>query len=55
VIAHPLSNIVNLSIIQGAVPNELKSARVVPLFKKKNKTGNYRPVSILADVFYLKY
>jgi len=49
VIAHPFSHIVNLSIIQGAVPNELKSARVVPLFKKNDKTevGNYRPVSIL--------
>ena len=48
-IAHPLSHIINLSIIQGAVPDDLKSARVVPLFKKNDKTevGNYRPVSIL--------
>ena len=37
VIAHPLSHIVNLSIIQGAVPNDLKSAQVVPLFKNKKK------------------
>jgi len=49
VIAHPLSQIVKLSIIQCAVPNDLKSARVVPLFKKNDKTevGNYRPVLIL--------
>jgi len=49
VIAHPLSHIVNLSIKQGAVPNDFKSARIVPLFKKNHKAevGNYRPVSIL--------
>jgi len=31
---------------------DLKSARVVPLFKKNDKTevGNYRPVSILCDL-----
>ena len=45
VIANPLSHIVNLSIIQGVVPDDLKTARVVPLFKKNDKTevGNYRP------------
>ena len=41
-----------MSIIQGSVPDELKSARVVPLYKKNDKTdvGNYRPVSILSIV-----
>ena len=40
---------INLSLIQGVVPEDLKSARVVPFFKKNDKTevGNYRPVSIL--------
>ena len=49
VIACPLTNVINLSLIQGVVPEDLKSARVVPLFKKNDKTevGNYRPVSIL--------
>ena len=48
-IAYPLSHIINLSVIQGCVPDGLKSARVIPLFKKNDKTevGNYRPVSIL--------
>ncbi len=41
-----------MSIEQGHVPSELKSARVFPLYKKGNKldTGNYRPVSILCIV-----
>ena len=49
VIACPLTHVINLSLIQGVVPEDLKSARVVPLFKKNDKTevGNYRPVSIL--------
>jgi len=50
VIAHPLAHVINLSLIQGIVPDELKAARVVPIFKKSDKTKveNYRPVSILA-------
>ena len=45
----PIAYIINLSLITGVVPDDLKSARVVPLFKKSDKTetGNYRPVSIL--------
>ena len=47
--ACPLTHVNNLCLIQGVVPDDSKSARVVPLFKKGNKTerGNYRPVSIL--------
>ena len=45
----PIAHIINLSLITGVVPDDLKSARVVPSFKKSDKTetGNYRPVSIL--------
>ena len=52
VISYPLAHIINLSIIQGSVPDDLKTARVVPLFKKNDKTevGNYRPVSILSII-----
>ena len=41
-----------LSLIQGVVPDDLKSARVVPLFKKNDRTevGKYRPVSILTII-----
>ena len=49
-LASPLAHVINLSIRQGTVPLDLKSARVIPLYKKKSKTdpGNYRPVSILS-------
>ena len=47
-----LTHVINLSLIQGVVPDDLKSARVVPLFKKSDKTevGNYQPVSILTII-----
>ena len=52
IIACPLTHVSNLSLIQGVVPDDLKSARVVPLFRKSDKTeiGNYRPVSILTII-----
>ena len=42
-------HIINLSIQQNVVPNDLKNARLVPLFKKnkRSEVGNYRPVSVL--------
>ena len=48
VIAKSFTHIVNLSIKTSQVPGELKEARVVPLFKKEERTkaSNYRPVSI---------
>ena len=48
IIACPLSRVINLSLIQGKIPNDLKSARVVPLLKKNDRTevDNYCPVSI---------
>ena len=44
-ISNPLTHIINLSLQQGIVPNDLKCARVVPLHKKGDRTneGNYRP------------
>ena len=52
IIACPLTHVFDLSLIQGIVPDDLKSARVVPLFKKNDKTevGNFRPVSILTII-----
>lgn len=48
----PILHIVNLSIEQNVVPNELKYAKVKPLYKKGSKleVGNYRPVSVLCSV-----
>ena len=45
----PLTHIFNLSISQGIFPNDLKIARVIPLFKSGNSMSlsNYRPVSVL--------
>ena len=41
--------LINSSLSQGIFPNELKIARVLPLFKSGNSklVSNYRPVSIL--------
>ena len=45
-IASPLTHVINLSLIQGSVPDDLKSARVIPLYKKNNKTevGNHNNI-----------
>ena len=44
----PLRHIINFSLQSGIVPSAWKKAKVVPLFKSvdKNKTKNYRPISI---------
>ena len=49
VIAKPLTHVINLSLSTGIVPNELKAARVNPVFKtgETHKFDNYRPISIL--------
>ena len=48
-ISVPLRDIINLSITHGIFPNEMKIARVVPLFKSGDKAlfSNYRRFSIL--------
>ena len=48
----PITFIVNLSITSGTVPDDMKVARVKPLYKKNSplEVGNYRPVSILSIV-----
>ena len=48
-IAKPLNMIFNLSISTGIVPDKLKIAKVIPLYKKEDAEvfSNYRPVSLL--------
>ena len=48
-IAYPLKLIFNESLSNGVVPDDLKIAKVVPIYKKDNPQvfGNYRPVSVL--------
>ena len=45
----PLSYIVNLSFDQGYVPDQLKIADIVPVFKNGDTSliNNYRPISVL--------
>ena len=52
VISKLLTHIINLSITTGSIPNDLKMARIVPLYKKNSKTHvwNYRPISVLTVI-----
>lgn len=45
----PLTHICNISLQQGVFPDELKIAKIIPLFKSGDSTifTNYRPVSVL--------
>ena len=48
-ISKPLSIIFNKSLCEGIIPDKLKLAKVLPIFKKDDKElmDNYRPISIL--------
>jgi len=45
----PVTHIMNLSLMTGIVPNQMKISKVIPIFKSGNKSdfNNYRPISIL--------
>ncbi|XP_077994315.1 uncharacterized protein LOC144448040 [Glandiceps talaboti] len=49
IIARPLAHIINCSLSQGIVPNSLKIAKIMPIYKKgaADNVSNYRPISIL--------
>ena len=52
VILRPLSIIINESLCTGIFPDELKIAKVIPLYKKDDDRsfGNYRPISLLSSI-----
>ena len=47
-----ITHIVNMSIRQGIIPDDLKRARVIPIHKKGRRTdpSMYRPISILSSI-----
>ena len=51
-ISEPLSQIINLSFSTGCFPNNLKIAKVIPVFKKDSplECNNYRPISLLSNI-----
>jgi len=49
VLVDPLIHLFNLSITTGVVPDKLKLAKVIPVYKNKGEIispGNYRPISL---------
>ena len=48
-IAQPLAHIINQTFVAGIVPDEMKLAKVVPIYKSGNVHvfNNYRPISLL--------
>ena len=51
----PLTHLINLSVLQGDFPSEMKLAKVLPIYKADNHQliQNYRPISVLN--FFQKY
>ena len=50
----PLVFLINQSLIEGVFPDELKLAKVIPVFKAGSsiELSNYRPISVL--IFFLQ-
>ena len=51
-IAIPLSNMFNMSFLEGKCPSMLKISSIIPIFKKDSKliAANYRPISLLSNI-----
>ena len=51
-LCHPLKSIINMSFATGIYPDQLKTAKVIPIFKKGDKllVSNYRPISLLSNI-----
>lgn len=55
-IVQPLTHIINRSLDTGIVPDQLKIAKVIPVYKSSDadQLKNYRPISLLPS-FSIKY
>ena len=51
-ISKHLADLFNLSFMTGVFPSVLKTAKVIPVFKKDSKLdySNYRPISLLSNI-----
>ena len=52
-ICYPLKEIINMSFATGVYPDQLKLAKVIPIFKNKGDQLlflNYRPISLLSNI-----
>ncbi len=52
VISEPLAMIINISLGEGIFPDKLKIAKIIPIYKskEKNQFNNYRPISLLSSM-----
>ena len=51
-ITKPLTILINRSLNEGVFPSSLQLAKVIPLYKNKEKDdlNNYRPISLLSSI-----
>lgn len=51
-ILSPLTHIINRSLMTGMIPNQLKIARIIPIYKTSDHKllKNYRPISLLPSL-----
>ena len=51
-ISYPLTILINKSLAEGVFPQALKTAKVIPIYKSKEKNllNNHRPISLLSTI-----
>ena len=51
-IIFPIASLINKSLSTGEVPSNMKTAKVIPIYKAKDKQlfNNYRPISLLPSI-----